>query len=79
MPVLTLEQGARAYLSGDSADLWLKDYNCRVSSPVTVLETPRKGARKILVSIDTIDGDGHVTAYVRRNRLRPWPESGAQT
>lgn len=66
----TIQSGSRAYLSGDSAEMWLKDYNCRVSSPVTVLETPAKCARKVLVCIDSIDGEGNVTAYVRRNKLQ---------
>lgn len=65
-----IQRGARAYLSGDSAEVWLKDYNCRVSSPVTVLETPAKRVRKVLVRIDSIDGEGNVTAYVRRNKLQ---------
>lgn len=69
-PQFILEEGTRAYIAGDSADLWLKDYNCRVSSPVTVLEAPRKSARKVLVCIDVIDGDHNVTAYIRRSRLQ---------
>lgn len=66
-----LMEGVRVQLSGDSTELWLTDYNCRVCSPATALETPKPRAKKVLVCIDNVDGDGRITAYVRRSKLRP--------
>ena len=66
-----LQKGSKVWLSGDSANLWIKDYNVRVDSLATVEEEPRKYAKKVLVTIDTIDGDGNVLAFVRRSRVTP--------
>ena len=66
-----LYEGQQCYISDDSASLWLHDYNVRVISPVTVLETPNKHDKKVLVCIDEIDGDRNVIACIRRSRLRP--------
>ena len=66
-----LQKGSKVRLSGDSADLWIADYNVRVDSLATVEEEPRKYAKKVLVTIDTIDGEGNVLAFVRRNRVIP--------
>lgn len=70
MPTPVLRKGTIVRLSGDSAQLWIQDYNCRVDSLAVVVQAPDKRARKVLVRIDEIDGDHDVTAYVRRSRLR---------
>ena len=66
-----LESGVRARISGDSKDLWIADYNVRVSSGVEILETPAHNARKVYVRIDNIDGDSDVCTFVRRSRILP--------
>ena len=66
-----LQKGSKVRPSGDSADLWIADYNVRVDSLATVEEEPRKYAKKVLVTIDTIDGEGNVLAFVRRSRVIP--------
>lgn len=63
--------GDRVYLSGDAKALWIRDYNVRVASHATVVETPDKNAKKVMVNIDEIDGDHDVTVRVRRDRLLP--------
>lgn len=68
---MSLRRGQRVRLSGDSASLWIKDYNVRVDSFGTILETPGPRAKKVLVSIDHIDGDNGVIKYVRINKLIP--------
>lgn len=61
--------GDRVHISGDSADLWLKDYNVRVDTYATVEREPRKHDHKLLVTLDSIDGDGQVLAFVRMSRV----------
>lgn len=64
-----LAGGTRIFLSGDSAMLWIKDYNVRVSSAATVVREPLPFDKKVLVTIDEIDGDRNVTTLVRRSTL----------
>ena len=68
---MVLTPGTRVSLSGDSAELWIQDYNVRVSSYATVEIAPAPRDKKVMVSIDSIDGDCNVTAKVHRNRLSP--------
>ena len=69
-----IQRGSKVRLSGDSADLWIADYNVRVDSLATVEEDPQKYAKKLMVTIDSIDGDHNVLAYVRRSRAIPAEE-----
>lgn len=57
------------WVSGDSADLWIQDYNVRVDTGATCEEDPPPYAKKVLVMLDSIDGDKNVLRYVRRNRV----------
>ena len=66
-----MEQGDRVYISGDSAELWIKDYNVRVSTNATVVDTPNKNAKKVLVTLDLIDGECNVCCRVRRSKIKP--------
>lgn len=65
-----LKEGDRVFLSGDSSEFWLSDYNVRVCSPGTVAETPAAASKKVLVTIDSIDGESNVCAYVRKSKLK---------
>jgi hypothetical protein len=49
---IDMKQGDRVYISGDSKELWIKDYNVRVSTNAIVEETPKKNAKKVLVTLD---------------------------
>ena len=69
MKTTNWSKGDRFRVSGDSADLWLNDYNVRVDTEGTVLEDRLKGQKKILVTLDSIDGEGNVTATIRASRL----------
>lgn len=71
---MNLEPGTLGYISGDSAELGIADYNVRVSSPVEVLEMPSKQDKKVLVCIESIDGEGKVNALVNRSAVKPLPE-----
>lgn len=62
--------GLTFWAEGDSQDMWLNDYNCRVSSYFKLLETPRPNAKKALVLIDNIDGDYEVTATMRLSYIK---------
>ena len=66
-----IHEGSRVRISGDSADLWIADYNVRVDSLSTVVADPSRYARKLLVIIDSIDGDSNVETFVRRSRAIP--------
>lgn len=61
--------GARIRVSGDSAELWLTDYNVRVNTEGTVVETPKKTAKKILVTLDSIDGEQNACVLVHKGKV----------
>lgn len=64
-----LKEGMRVFISGDSDELWIKDYHVHVSSNATVLETPSNKSKKVLVCIDNIDGDNKCNVYVRISKI----------
>lgn len=66
-----MKQGDRIYINGDSTELWIKDYNVRVSTNATIEETLKKNAKKILVTLDWIDGEENVCCRVRRSKIKP--------
>ena len=66
-----LKEGDIVRISGDSSELWIADYNTRVSTYGTIAETPRPNAKKVLVTLDLIDGDKNVCVSIRRSRLLP--------
>lgn len=68
-----MKQGDRVYISGDSAELWIKGYNVRVSTNATV-EQVLKNKKKVWVTLDYIDGESNVCCTVRRNKIRPITE-----
>lgn len=61
--------GGRIRVSGDSAELWLKDYNVRVDTEGTVMRTPKKTDKKMLVTLDYIDGEQNVCVMVRKSKV----------
>lgn len=66
-----MKQGDRVYISGNSTELWIKDYNVRVSTNAIVEEAPKKNAKKVLVTLDWIDGESNVCCRVRRSKIKP--------
>lgn len=62
-----VRNGDRVYISGDSSNLWIKDYNVQVDSMATVEEAFSKMSKKMLLTIDTIDGDQNVCCSVRKS------------
>lgn len=64
-----MKQGDRVFVSGDPAELWIEDYDVRVSTMATVEETPSERARKVLLTLDLIDGDTNVCCLVRKSRV----------
>ena len=67
----SMKQGDRVYICGDSAELWIEDYNVRVSTSAIVEETPKKNSKKVLLTLDWIDGESNVCCMVRRSKVRP--------
>lgn len=64
-----MKAGDRVFISGDTSDLWIEGYNVRVSTLATVEKTPAKYDKKVLVKLDSIDGDNNVLAYVRKSKI----------
>ena len=64
-----MKKGDRVYISGDSKDLWIKDYNVKVSTEATVEITPNLKDKKVLLTLDTIDGDNNVCCMVRKSKI----------
>lgn len=65
-----LQVGDRVEISGYTDELWIEDYHVRVSSGATVEETPGRYDKKVLVTIDEIDGDRNVCIRVRRSKIQ---------
>lgn len=64
-----MKQGDRVRISGDASELWIADYNVRVSTGATVEETPERYAKKVLLTLDNVDGEANVSCYVRRSKI----------
>lgn len=64
-----IKNGTRIWLSGDSADYGISDYNVRISSRATVLVDNNPNDPFVLVSVDEIDGDRNVCVSIRRSAL----------
>lgn len=59
-------------ISGDSKELGIKDYNVRVNTLATVLENQADNyQKKILVTLNNIDGDSNVCARVFIKKIAP--------
>ncbi len=58
------------HVSGDAAELWIYGYDVRVDTDARIEEAPAPHARKVLVTLFSIDGDVNVTTYVRRSKLK---------
>lgn len=65
-----MKKGDRVLVSGDSCDLWIEDYNVSVSTGATVKETPSKYAKKVLLVLDSIDGEDNVCCLVRKSKIK---------
>lgn len=57
-------------ISGDSAELWIQDYNTRVNTRALVLQQPLTTDKKVMVTLDDIDHDNSVCVYIRKTALR---------
>lgn len=66
-----MKQGDRVCVSGSAVELWIEDYNVRVSTGATVEEAPKKYAKKVLLTLDEIDGELNVCCTVRRSKIKP--------
>lgn len=64
-----MEYGDRVWVAGDSAELWIEDYNVRVDTGATVEEEPTPSAKKVLLTLDSIDGDQNVCCLVRKSMV----------
>lgn len=64
-----MKQGDRVKVSGDSAELWIEDYNVRVDTFATVVQMPSPRSKTVLLNLDYIDHESRVCCRVRRSRI----------
>lgn len=69
MEDLRFTEGTKYRIDAYSDELWLEDYHVRVCCDVTILETPDKNAKKVLVELDEIDGDHNVVCRINKRFL----------
>lgn len=62
----TLKEGTTFWISGDSYEIGIKDYNVRVLSFGTVIQNSSSKSKYALVVLDNIDGDRNVCARVKK-------------
>lgn len=59
------------YVSGYADELGIEDYGfVRVATYGIIVQTPIKYAKKVLVKLDIVDGDGDVTVRVFKNKIQ---------
>jgi meiotically up-regulated gene 157 (Mug157) protein len=63
-------EGAVFKIEGDSAAMWIKDYNVRVSTYAEVIKQPLNADKKVLVRLDYIDHDSNVFVYIKKDVLK---------
>lgn len=64
-----IKKGMIFLLKGDSKNLGITDYNCRIDTTCIIEDSPKKFAKKALVTIEYIDNDNKVLSYVYTNKL----------
>ena len=65
-----MKAGDKIKVDGYADELGIKDYGCvRVVSDGIVIETPKKYSKKVLVTLDSIDGEGNATVLCFRRKL----------
>ena len=62
----TLKKGDFFWISGDSKEMGIKDYNVRVVTTGYVLEDSPSRQKYALVMLDNIDGDRNVCVRVKK-------------
>lgn len=65
-----MKKGDRVKIFGYTDELWIEDYHTSVSTEATVEETPSLYAKKVLVTLDEIDGDRNVCCLVRKSKIQ---------
>lgn len=63
-------EGAIFKIEGDSADMWIKGYNVRVSTYAEVIQQPYHTDKKVMVRLDCIDHDSNVFVYIKKDALK---------
>lgn len=65
-----MQAGDRIKVDGYADELGIEDYGCvKVVSNGIVAMTPKKYSKKVLVTLENIDGDGNATVLCFRNKL----------
>lgn len=67
---MRMQVGDKVKVDGYADELGIKDYGAvRVVLHGTIADTPRKYSKKVLVTLDSIDGEGNVTVLCFRNKI----------
>jgi hypothetical protein len=70
MEIQLLKNGDKVTINGYTDELWIKDYHTRVSTTATAMEDENPKAKKLLVTLDEIDGDRLVTVSVNKKYIQ---------
>lgn len=66
-----MKEGDIVRIDGYADELGIEDYGrVRVITHGVIEATPQKYSKKVLVTLDCIDGEGGVTVRVFKNKLR---------
>lgn len=65
-----LREGTRVLVHGETAYLWIQDYNGLVFTMGTVVRTPEPKDKKVLIILDMLGDKWDVVATVRRTALK---------
>lgn len=70
-----MKSGDKIRVEGYADKLGIDSYgDIYVSTEGTLVETPRKYAKKVLVTLDSIDGEGGATVLVFKKYVKPLEE-----
>ena len=65
-----IKQDEKYRVKGYSKDLWIEDYDTDVDTVAIVEETPFRTDKKVLVTLDEIDGERNVCVSIRKSALK---------
>lgn len=66
---MEFKTGQKVEIDGYTDELWIQDYHVRVCSEGVVVEDTKPYDKKVLITLDNIDGDRDVTVSVRKSKV----------
>lgn len=66
---MEFKAGQKVEVDGYTDELWIQDYHVRVCSKGVVVEDTKTYDKKVLITLDDIDGDSNVTVSIRKSKV----------